>query len=80
MPMAPFKDIDFNYRISALRQVGIALTQPTFNIPDQSASGDHMSCLFWINKMRDSRGLGHLTDLDYTGFQKALNELAALVP
>ena len=80
MPMAPFKDIDFGSRIQAIRQVGIALTQPTYNIPAVGASADKMNCLYWINKMRDSQSLGHLPGLDYTGFQKALNDLAALVP
>lgn len=80
MPMAPFKDIDFGNRIAAIRQVAVALTQPTYNIPSQTASADKMNCLFWINKMRDSLSLGHLPGLDYTGFQEALNELAALVP
>jgi hypothetical protein len=80
MPMAPFQHIDYGNRISAIRQVAIALTQPTFNIPSQSASPDDLTCLFWINRMRASLTLGRLPSLDYTGFQAALNILVAEVP
>lgn len=80
MPMAAYKHIDLGARIEAIRDVAIALTQPTFNIPSQTASGDLPACLFWINKIRVSRSLGALPGLDYTGFQGALNTLVALVP
>jgi hypothetical protein len=80
MPMAPFQRIDFNARISAVRAVGIALGAPNASIPAQSASGDHMACLRWINTLRVFKSLSRLPSLDYTGFQPALNALAALVP
>ena len=80
MPMAPYKHIDLGMRIEAIRDVAIALTQPTFNIPSQSASCDLPNCLYWINRIRVSRSLGALPSLDYTGFQPALNVLVALVP
>ena len=79
MPMAPFKDVDFNSRIGAIRDVGFALGVGNANVPSNLASGSHMSCLFYINKIRVFKGLQPLPGLDYTGFQKALNELAAMV-
>ena len=80
MPMAPYVDIDFSARIDAIRDVAVALTQPTFNIPAQSASGDLPACVYWINKMCDSLSIPRYGNLDYTGFQAALNKLVALVP
>ena len=80
MPMAPYKHLDKGARLEAIRDVAVALTQPTFNIPSQSASYDIANCVYWINKIRQSRSLGVLPNLDYTGFQAALNQLAALVP
>jgi hypothetical protein len=66
--------------MEAIRDVAIALTQPTFNIPSQSASYDVANACYWINKMRVSRSLPALRGLDHNGFQPALNVLAALVP
>ena len=80
MPMAPFKDIDFNSRIGALREVAFALNVCNANIPSQWASSSHMSLLFYINKIRVFEALPPLKGLDYTGFQPAVNALAALVP
>jgi hypothetical protein len=79
MPMAPFTDIDFNSRIGAIIQVGFALGVGNANVPSNQASGSHMSCLYYINKIRVFKGLQPLPGLDYTGFQGALNDLAALV-
>jgi hypothetical protein len=80
MPMAAYKHIDYGYRISAIRAVAVALTQPTFNIPSQTASGDIANCAYWINRIRVSRSMGALPSLDNGGFQAALNVLAAQVP
>ena len=80
MPMAPYQHIDFGMRIEAIRDVAIALTQPTFNIPSQTASGDLPACVYWINKICDSLAIPRYSNLDYTGFQRALNILAAQVP
>jgi hypothetical protein len=80
MPMAPYKRIDLGMRMEAIRDVGIALTQPTYNIPSQSASYDLANAAYWINKMRVSRSLGALPSLDHSGFVPALNVLVALVP
>ena len=66
--------------MEAIRDVGIALTQPTYNIPSQSASYDVANACYWINKMRVSRSLGALPSLDHNGFQSALNVLVALYP
>ena len=80
MPMAPYKHLDLGARMEAIRDVAIALTQPTFNIPSQSASYDLANACYWINRIRASRSLGVLPSLDHNGFQPALNQLAALVP
>ena len=80
MPMAPYTHLDLGSRISAIRTVAIALTQPTYNIPSQSASYDLANAVYWINKMRDSRSLPDLPSLDHSGFVPALNVLVALVP
>jgi hypothetical protein len=80
MPMAPYTRLDFGSRIKAIREVAIALTQPTFNIPAQTASADMPACVYWINKICDSRSLPRFSNLDYTGFLQALNILVAQVP
>lgn len=80
MPMAPYTHLDLGARLEAIRDVAIALTQPTFNIPSQTASYDLANACYWINKMRVSRSLGALPSLDHSGFVPALNVLVALVP
>ncbi len=80
MSMAPFVDIDFGYRLTAIRQVGMALGVGNANVPDNRAANSQRSWLYWINKIRVQQGLQPLPGLDYTGFQAALNVLAARVP
>ena len=80
MPMAPYKHLDLGARMEAIRDVAIALTQPTFNIPSQTASYDLANACYWINKIRVSRSLGALPSWIIAGFKLALNQvLAALV-
>lgn len=80
MPMAPFRDIDFNNRLAALRAVGTALAVGNANIPSQSCQNSSRTYLKFINQMRVHQALQPLPDLDYNGFVPALNALAALVP
>jgi hypothetical protein len=79
MPMAPFKDIDFSNRVNAIRQVGFALGVGNANVPSNFAANSGRTYLLWINKIRVQQGLQPLPKLDYTGFQAALNVLAARV-
>jgi hypothetical protein len=82
MPMAPFTHIDFDNHIAAIIAVGVALEVDEADLPSSTASANHMSDLYWINKLRVSQTLAvlpPLPSLDYTGFQPALNVLAALV-
>jgi hypothetical protein len=80
MPMAPFVDVNYSGRISAIRAVGIALTAGNANIPNSTASNGDIHCLYWINRLRVQQALPALPGLDYTGFEGALNVLAAKVP
>jgi hypothetical protein len=79
MPMAPFLHVDFGSRVAALRAVGTALAVGNANMPDQSASNSSRANLKFINLMRVQQALPPLPDLDYSGFQAALNVLAARV-
>jgi hypothetical protein len=78
--MDPFLKIDFNNHIAAIRAVGIGLGVANANIPSSGASANHMNDLYWINRLRVAMVLPRLPGLDYSGFQAALNVLAALVP
>ena len=79
MPMAPYIHIDFSNRLNAIREVGLALGAGNANVPDNRAANSQRNYLYWINKLRVSQALPPLPGLDYTGFQPALNVLAARV-
>ena len=79
MPMAPFQHIDFGSRVSALRAVGTALGAPATSIPSQSAANSSRTYLKFINLLNTTAGLPQLRGLDYSGFQPAINALAAKV-
>lgn len=80
MPMAPYTRVDFGNRIKVIRDVAVALTAPTFKIPAQGCANSDLHCLYWINALNASNSLGQLSNLDYTGFLRALNALVAKVP
>jgi hypothetical protein len=79
MPMAPFVHIDFGSRVSALRSVGTALVVGNANMPAQNAANSGPTHLYYINLMRVQQALPALPSLDYSGFQAAVNVLAARV-
>jgi hypothetical protein len=78
--MAPFVDVNWTGRISAIRAVGVALAAGNANIPATTASNGDTNCLYWINRLRQQQALAVLPGLDYSGFEQALNVLAAKVP
>jgi hypothetical protein len=78
--MAPFIDVDFNNRVSALIAVGTALGVGAANMPSQSCENSNRTYLKFINLMRVEQSLPPLPDMDYTAFVPALNVLAARVP
>ncbi len=80
MPMAPFKSVDFNSRISALRAVGTALGAPPTAIPSQSASAGDQHSQKWLATLFGLNGLGNPYSLDYSSFTSAINKLVAKVP
>ena len=80
MPMAPFKSVDFNSRISALRAVGAALGVSADAMPSQSASAGDQHCQKWFAKMYGQNGLSNPYSLDYGSFTSAINKLVAKVP
>ena len=76
--MKTYHNIDFSSRIAALRSVGIALGIPSNRLPDSRASIGDVECLRWINIMRAEKSAPRLPGLDYTGFVRAVTDLAAL--
>jgi hypothetical protein len=80
MPMAAYRSVGDNERISAILAVGKALAIPNASLPSQSASQGDQHCLVWINNIRMVEALPRLPSLDYGGFTSALNVLVALVP
>jgi hypothetical protein len=75
-----YVNVDYSARVAALRAVGTALGAPNNIMPAPWASPGEFLCLQYINGLRVFMGEAPLTNLDYTGFQAALNQLAALVP
>jgi hypothetical protein len=73
-----YVDVDYSARVSALIRVGTALGAPNTILPAPWASPGEFLCLQYINNLRVFMGEAPLTNLDYTGFQAALNALAAL--
>jgi hypothetical protein len=74
-----YVNVDYSARVAALRAVGTALGAPGKIMPAPWASPGEFLCLQYINNLRVFMGEAPLTNLDYTGFQAALNELGALV-
>jgi len=80
MPMAPFKNVDYGSRISAIRAVATALGAPNTAIPSQSASPDDMHCWKWLAVLYGLNGLANPYSIDFGSFTSAINKLAAKVP
>lgn len=76
--VGPYIHIDFGKRYEALREVGIGLGLSGASLPDQRGANSQHTYLYWINQYRVSQSLSPLPNLDYSGFQPALNVLAAL--
>jgi hypothetical protein len=74
-----YVNIDYSARVTALRAVGTALGAPNNILPAPWASPGEFLCLQYINNLRVFAGQQPLANLDYTGFQAALNALGALV-
>lgn len=77
MALATRPDIDFSSRLAALRAVCEDLGLPANQIPDQSAANSPRTYLKFINNCRAAVSLPLFLSLDYTGFQPALNAIAA---
>jgi len=75
-----YVDIDYSGRVAAIIAVGTALGAPTNLLPAPWASPGEFLCLQYINNLRVFMGEAPLTNLDYTGFQAALNALSAMAP
>jgi hypothetical protein len=80
MPMAPYHNIDLGARVSAVRATGTALGVANNLLPASTCGGSNRTMLKFINNIRVAKSLPPLPGLDYTGFEPALNVLAALVP